>query len=378
MEGLRYTPSVNPALPLLLLFALAASPQTPAPALAETLVSPDVHADRTVTFRLFAPKASVVTLTGDWMPLGSAEKMTKDDRGVWSITAGPLSPQIYLYTFKLDGISIADPINPRIKLRARTSASLVEVPGDEPWLYRDVPHGKVEINLHHSAVLGGVPRQVFVYTPPGYGSAATARYPVLYLFHGNNDVAAGWTFTGNANIILDNLIAEKKAIPMLVVMPWGHAVPFGAPREQQARNNDLFERYLIEEVLPLVESNYRTSAGGANRALAGLSMGGAQSLSIGLRHPDLFGNMGIFSAGKPRDFETRFKAALDAPEDTNAKLKLFWIGVGKQDSILDNVRQLRAALEAHKIRHVAVESEGAHFYPVWRRYLTEFAALLFR
>jgi enterochelin esterase-like enzyme len=366
---------VKPTLLFLTLFTLAR--ECPGQATPDTLESPEIHAGGTVTLRIRAPKAAEVTLSGDWMPAGSAEKMTRDDQGVWSVTVGPLAPQVYLYTFKVDGLSIADPVNPRIKLRARTSASLMEVPGEEVWQFRDVPHGKVEINLHKSRVLGA-PRQVFVYTPPDYGRNPAARYPVLYLFHGNNDVAAGWTFTGNAHLILDNLLAEKKAVPMLIAMPWGHAVPFGAPREQQARNNALFEQYLLEEVIPLVDSNYRTAPGPANRAVAGLSMGGSQALQIGLGHLDTVGSIGVFSAGKPRDFEQRYAGLLEHPKETNQRLKLLWIGVGKQDALLENVRQLRAALSQRDIRHVGFETEGGHFYPVWRRFLAEMAPLLFR
>ena len=350
----------------------------PGQAAPDTLVSPEIHASGTVTLRIRAPKAGEVTLTGDWMPAGSAEKMTRDGQGVWSLTVGPLAPQVYLYTFKVDGVPIADPVNPRIKLRARTSASLMEVPGQELWQFRDVPHGKVEINLHKSRVLGGQPRQVFVYTPPGYGRNPAARYPVLYLFHGNNDVAAGWTFTGNAHLILDNLLADNKAVPMLIVMPWGHAVPFGAPREQQAGNNSLFEQYLLEEVIPLVESNYRTAPGPANRAVAGLSMGGAQALRIGLGHLDIVSSIGVFSAGKPRDFEQRYAGLLDHPKDTNRRLKLLWIGTGRQDEGIDSIRQLQTTLSSHEIRHVDFEMDGGHFYPVWRRCLAEMAPLLFR
>jgi enterochelin esterase family protein len=341
-------------------------------------VSPEVHRDGTVTLRIKAPKASEVTVNGDWMPAGAQEKMARSEDGVWSLTVGPLKPQVYLYTFTVDGLTIADPVNPRIKLRARTSASLMEVPGQELWQFRDVPHGKVEINLHKSAVLGGAPRQVYVYTPPGYDARAEARYPVLYLLHGHNDVAAGWTFTGNANLILDNLLAEGRATPMLIAMPWGHAVPIDAPETEQAKNNALFERYLVEEVVPLVEAKYRTARGAENRAVAGLSMGGSQALQTGLNHLDLFASIGVFSSGKPKDFEQRYAGVLSHPEETGRRLKLVWIGVGKQDAVAPSNRQLRASLEEHGIKVVSVEEEGGHFYPVWRRFLSEMAPLLFR
>ncbi len=346
----------------------------------DTLVSPEVHPDRRVTFRIRAPKAAEVTFFGDWMPTGAAEKMTRDSEGIWSVTLGPLPPSIYIYTFTVDGMTIADPVNPRVKLRARTSASLVEVPDSPPalWQPRDVPHGTAEVVWHRSGVLGGDTRQFWVYLPPGYDKSRPTRYPVLYLFHGSNDVAAGWTITGNANFILDNLLAEKKASPMIIVMPWGHAVPFGSPRELQAKNNPLFEEYVLKEVMPLVESRYRVAPGRKNRAIAGLSMGGGQAIQIGLGHLDLFSAVGAFSAAVPAGMETRFQALLDDPKGTNAKLDLLWIGCGRQDSLFKRSQDLSGLLDARKIRHTFRATEGAHTYTIWRQYLGEFVPLLFR
>ena len=175
------------------------------------------------------------------------------------------------------------------------------IPGDQPWDFRDVPHGSIEINVHRSAVLGGAQRQIFVYTPPDYHKSRSTRYPVLYLLHGSNDLAAGWTFAGNANLILDNFQADKKAVPMIVVMPWGHAIPFGSrPGPNEPGNNARFEEYLLKEVMPLMESKYRISPGRKNRALMGLSMGGGQTLQIGLTHLDLFSGLGVFGNGMTR------------------------------------------------------------------------------
>ena len=214
----------------LLIAALPLLAQRPAP-----LVSPEVHPDHRVTFRIRAPKASEVTLTGDWLGTTPPPKLTKDDAGVWSVTLGPFEPSIYIYSFTVDGIAMADPINPRMKLRASTSASLVEVPADSPafWEARDVPHGAVEINWEKSKAINGETRAIWIYTPPGY-QQTSQRYPVLYLFHGSNDTAAGWTMAGNANFVADNLLAEKKMTPMIVVMPFGHATPFGAPGQRRA------------------------------------------------------------------------------------------------------------------------------------------------
>jgi enterochelin esterase family protein len=203
----------------------------------ESPQSPEVHPDKTVTLRLAAPKASEVTVAGEWN-LNKPQPLTKDETGIWSITVGPVPPNIYIYTFNVDGVTMTDPINPSVKLRARTSASMVHVPGDQPWDFRDVPHGSIEINVHRSAVLDGAQRQIFVYTPPDYYKSRSARYPVRYLLHGSNDLAAGWTFAGNANLILDNFLAERKAVPMIIVMPWGHAIPFGSrPGPNEPSNN---------------------------------------------------------------------------------------------------------------------------------------------
>ena len=345
-----------------------------------TFDSPEIHPDRRATFRIWAPKASEVTFFGDWTTPGTNQKMSKNDAGVWSITAGPIDPGMYFYSFTVDGMTIADPVNPRIKLRSRTSASIVEIPGGSPafWQPHNVPHGDVQINWEQSMALGGETRWIWVYTPPGYEKNPAKRYPVLYLFHGSNDTAGGWTLAGNANFILDNLIAELKAVPMIIVMPYGHAIPFNAPRAEQARNTALFEDYLEHDVMPLVEGKYRVAAGREHRAIAGLSMGGGQAISIGFNHPEQFSAVGAFSAAVPADFETRYAALLkDAPE-TNLKFKTLWIGCGQQDSIFERSQKLAELFEARHIKHTFRATEGFHTYTVWRQYLSEFAPLLFR
>ncbi len=350
--------------------AFAQAPQT------DTLVSPDVQPDRRVTFRVRAPKASEVSLLGDWMMPSTRQAMTRDDQGVWSTTTGPLEPGLAIYTFTVDGVTTPDPINPRIKLRARTSASLVDVPGRPPelWEARDVPHGAVEVNWATSRITGDT-RAYHVYTPPGYEPGRSTRYPVLYLLHGNNDTASGWTDVGKANFILDNLLAEKKALPMILVMPWGHAVPFAGT---QSNNTATFERYLIEEVIPQVEKKYRVARGRDHRAIAGLSMGGGHALQIGLSHLELFSAVAAFSSAVPGNFESRFKALLDDPEGTNRKLKQFWIGCGRQDPAFERNQKLSELLTAHQVRNTFRPTDGLHNFAVWRRFLTEVVPLLFR
>lgn len=353
----------------------------PVPLASTGIVSPEVHPDRTVTFRIYAPNATKVQIAGEWMSSNQAEKtvngsaMTKDDKGVWSATIGPLEPNTYIYSFNVDGMNIADPVNPAIKLRARTSATLVTIPGDQPWEFRDVPHGKVEINYHRSKVLNGAVRQIFVYTPPGYDKSASTRYPVLYLLHGNGGVASDWTNAGFANYVEDSLIAEKKAVPMIIVMPWGHALPIGSPSGENAK---LFEQYFLKEVMPLVESKYRVAPGRTNRAIAGLSMGGGQTTLIGLGHPDMFAYVGLFSHDIGAD-SVKYEV-LNDPKAAAEMKALFW-GVGKEDPRHVGMKKLTDSLTSLGIKHVFYEdTEGAtgHVWPVWRKCLTQFAPLLFQ
>ena len=355
--------------------ALPSFGQQPRP---EPVVSPEVHPDRTVTFRLRAPKASEVTLTGDWLGTAQPPALAKDEKGVWSVTLGPFEPSIYIYNFNVDGVAMADPVNPRIKLRASTSASMVEVRGNPPafWEERDVPHGAVEINWEKSKALAGETRAMWIYTPPGY-QQNSRRYPVLYLFHGSNDTAAGWTMAGYSNFIFDNLLADKKMVPMLVVMPFGHALPFGMQNRDGVTNDQLFERYVLEDVIPTVEAKYRVAPGRQNRAVAGLSMGGGQSLRIGLGHLDLFSAVASFSGAVPADFETRFEGLLKDSAATNAKLKLLWIGCGQQDGLFPRSKHLSEVLEAHQVKHVFRAIDGVHNFTVWKKFLNEYAPLLF-
>jgi enterochelin esterase-like enzyme len=344
------------------------------------IISPEILADQKVIFRLHAPKATEASAFADWMAPGTSEKMTRDSNGVWSVTVGPVDPGIYIYSFNVDGMTIADPINPQMKLRARTSASLLEVPGktSQIWEARDVPHGTIEILPHKAKTLGGETRQAWVYKPPGYDKNRSRRYPILYLLHGSNDTPAGWTMVGRAHFIMDNLLAEKKAQEMIIVMPFGHAVPFDAPREQQQNNAKLFEEYLMRDLMPLVESEFRVARGRENRAIVGLSMGGGQSLQIGLGDLEAFSAVGAFSSAIPRDFENRFASLLKNPNETNRKLNLLWIGCGKQDGAFGGSQNLSDVLNRHQIKHTFRATEGRHTYTVWRQYFSEVAPLLFQ
>lgn len=363
----------------------------------DTLVSPEVHADRTVTFRVRAPFAQNVTLTGDWLATlasstGGQLPMTKDASGVWSVMSAPLEPTVHLYFFTIDGLAIADPINPKIKLRARTSASLVEVPGDPVpvWQVRDVPHGSVDWNVHRSSAYGDT-HEFLVYLPPGYFKS-TARYPVLYLVHGGGDTALAWTTAGNAHLILDSLIAEKKATPMIVVMPFNGSnapAPAAPPAPAAAGARAAaggapaaspFENYMLKELIPAVDGKYRTLADRKHRAMAGLSAGGAATINVGLKHLELFSGFGLFSAGGGggADLATRYPQLAADSKAANQKIDLFWIGCGTDDPLDTGAKALDAELTRLGIRHVYKDRPGGHVWPVWRWTLSEFAPLLFK
>ena len=339
----------------------------------------EVHADRTVSFQLRAPDASAVKLAGDF--LAQPQDLTKGDDGFWRVTVGPLRPAVYNYSFTVDGVRALDPANPMIKAGDRTSESMFEVPADKPAVYdlQQVPHGVVRINWYHSESLG-VPRSIWVYTPPGYDSGR-GRYPVLYLLHGSGDTENSWVTVGRANIILDNLIAAGKAKPMIVVMPYGRAlaeVTLVRPSGEIPPDAGGFQRDLLQDVVPLVEKEYRVTADADHRALAGLSMGGAQTLRIGLTHLDTFHYIGAFSAGTVQKPEEEFKDMLADPAASNKKLKLFYIACGKADRLFPGSQGLHELLDQHQIRHSFVPSEEGHVWRNWRDYLADMAPQLFR
>ncbi len=360
----------------------ATQPAISTPSAPANLVSPEIAAVRRLTFRMFAPTASKVSVAGQW-DNNTPHDMTKDARGVWSVTVGPVEPSFWIYNFTMDGLTLADPVNPQVKLRTRTSGSLVTVPAPgqpELWEARtDVPHGALDINWHNSQIAGDT-RYFYVYTPPGYDPAGTTRYPVLYLLHGATCLPSDWTAAGRANFMADNLIAAQRMTPMIIVMPSGYATPgMGiTPTLIATGNDDAFDRCLTQEVIPLVEKKYRTSAGPGNRAIMGLSMGGGQALKSGLSHLDLFASVGGFSAATIQNFDTRFAALLADPAGTNAKLKLLWIGCGRQDSLFDFAQRMDTTLTAGKIQHTFFPMEGVHNYIVWRRCFEEAVTKLFR
>lgn len=353
---------------LLLASGLPASAQRPARITQPS--SPDVHEDRRVTFRIKVPDAKKVTVVdGNLMEaLDGPKDLTRSEDGVWSLTVGPLEPGIYDYGFSIDGSPrVPDPANRNLIRRTWGPTSFVEVPGEAPRFdsIRDVPHGTVRTHTYHSMSLGVV-RQFRVYTPPGY-ETGSAKYPVLYLFHGGGGGETQWTTVGRADI-LDNLIADGKAVPMVIVMPYGH-VP---PRQGGDATGD-FEKDLLHDVKPMVEKLYRVRTGRSDRAIAGLSMGSGQSLQIGLGNLDLFSYVAAFSGGgRNQNIEK-----MDAGE-LNKKLRVFYLGCGRTDFVFDSANALDKLLTEKGIKHVNKVTEGGHTWSNWRHYLNEYAAMLFK
>ncbi|PYV14995.1 MAG: esterase [Acidobacteria bacterium] len=348
------------------------------------IISPELGSDRRVTFRFRDPNAKEVkvAIEGRRDPI----PMTKDAEGVWSVTTDPLEPDFYGYSFVADGVGLTDPMNPLSKPNLLFASSEVHVPGPPslPWELNGVPQGVIHHHFYHSKVVGD-DRDFYVYTPPGYD--AKERYPVLYLLHGYSDDASAWTAVGRANVILDNLIAEGKAKPMLVVMPLGYGAPEFVQRTPQfgsvfrdaklrARNMDRFREALLEEVIPAVEAAYHVSAAREMRAIAGLSMGGSESLYTGLNALDHFAYVGSFSAGGlGEEFGAQFpKLGTSA----NAQLRLLWIACGTEDGLIQPNRQFRSWLDTKGVHHSDIETPGMHTWMVWRRNLSAFAPLLFR
>lgn len=336
--------------------------------------SPELAEDGRVTFRLRAPRATEVVVQGQW-PNGRTP-MAKGSNDVWSVTVGPVDPGVWEYGFQVDGLSMIDPGNPAIKPMREPRTSILHIPGEPARIhdFRDVPHGVVHSHTYRSKSLGRL-RDLAVYTPPGYEHQAGTRFPLLVLQHGSGDNQATWTVHGKAHWILDNLIAQGRAKPMVVVMLDGHAAtgPGGAgPRN----NTELFELDLLEDALPFVEGLYRVETNATRRGIVGLSMGGGQSLAVGLRHTDRFAWVGGFSAAPPAGESVA--TALDAPATTNQRLKLLWIACGKDDFLLRRNEEFVALLTAKTVRHDWRLTEGNHSWPVWRDYLAEFLPLLFQ
>ncbi|MBS1877498.1 MAG: esterase family protein [Acidobacteria bacterium] len=348
---------------------------------AARLISPELHPDRTITFRIRAPKASEVNLLfGAWNP--KPRPMTKDAEGLWTLTIGPVEPEIYTYLFQVDGMRTLDIANPELKNGARgMDASVVEAPGDPPRFdeVRDVPHGAIHIRAYQSTPLHRR-RGLYIYVPPGYDADPRRRYPVVYLRHGGGDTEANWSADGRAGVILENLIAERKASPMLIVMTngdtdgsWGGG--------SSAEGIELLGRELLDDVIPFVEKNYRALPGRDHRAIVGLSMGGGQAFTIGLRNLEKFAYVGEFSSGLVSavgfDVEKHIPGVFKDPAALNRKLKLLYLSCGTDDPRYNGQLDLVDVFKQHGVNVIYRDAAGGHEWKVWRHLLADFLPRLF-
>ena len=372
------------------------------------VASPDVHADNTVTFNLIAPEAQKVQITGDFLPTKKVEfggntydmpgvaDLVKDEKGVWSLTTEALKPELYTYNMIVDGVKIIDPLNVYNIRDINNLFSVLLIGGDartDLYKVNKVAHGTVS-KVWYESPTAGLTRRLTVYTPAGYETSGK-EYPVLYLLHGIGGDENAWSELGRAAQILDNLIAQGKAEPMLVVMTNGNisqeACPgetsegFKVPTMMLPKTMEGSFETAFPDVVNFIEKTYRVKKDKAHRAIAGLSMGGFHSLFISINNPDMFGYVGLFSAAVDQQ-QTDPKGFPNVYVDRNAKIdklfsknpKLFWIGCGKTDFLYKNNADLRAYLDGKNHKYTYLETEGGHIWRNWRIYLTEFTPLLFK
>jgi enterochelin esterase family protein len=351
-------------------------PATNAPARrAQTppIVSPERLPDGGVTFRLRAPKANEVKVAGQF---GPETALTKNTQGVWSVTLPNVPAGVHEYRFVVDGLTVIDPQNPMIKPQRWPNTSILHIPANPPapWDLQDIPHGTLHEHDYKSQALGGQWRRLVVYTPLG----ANGRLPVLYLSHGYSDNEGSWSVHGKAHWILDALLAGKQAVPMIVVMMDAHPIAPGATGFEAygPANSAALCKELEQDIIPLVERHYKVAARPRSRAFAGLSMGGHHALTVALNHHDQFNWIGAFSSAPPPT--NTITAGLDAPAAVNKNLKLLWMACGDKDFLFQRNKDFNALLKSKGIKHEYLETEGDHSWPVWRRYLVEFAPKLFR
>jgi enterochelin esterase-like enzyme len=345
--------------------------------------------DNKIIFRLYAPKASEVVVTGEWSAMKKNEYMVKSDTGLWSITIGPFKPEYYGYKFIVDGVTLLDPNNYQIRRDWLGYESVLLMPGKETDLYfiKDVPAGTMSKVWYDSPILG-FRRRMYIYTPPGY-ETSTGKYPVLYLLHGGMNDEDTWTTMGKVNTIMDNLIALGKAKPMIVVMPNGNpdqaAVPFESysftpdPKLEGPEPMNMvygyFESSLVKDIVPFLESNYRVLPNKENRAVIGYSMGGGQTYTIVLDNPDVFSYIGLFGpAVFLKGTDDKRMAALKA-----ANPRLVWIGCGIDDPLNVTVKNdLIPILERYNINHYFLSTAGGHGWINWRIFFSECVPTLFK
>ncbi len=379
----------------ILVFPLAVLSQQ-SPGGSSGILLPEIREDLSVTFRLEAPEAEEVKLSGDWMPMegwapGSVD-MSRNDRGIWNYTTPPLEPELYGYFFLVDGIRVSDPNNPFLVRDIDRNSNIFLIAGGPDSLYavNRVPHGSVTRRWYSSPGLG-MDRRITIYTPPGYETSGR-KYPVLYLLHGAGGDEEAWIGKGRAGEILDNLIARGKAEPVIVVMPNGNVIQDAAPGE--GTEGFIKPRFMVPktmdgtfeatfpDIIRFVEQEYRVRAEKSHRAIAGLSMGGFHSLHISRYYDEMFDYIGLFSAAilPPQDPSAEVYQKVDSTLRIQMQngYGLYWIGIGKDDFLYRNNVLYKEKLEAMGMPHIWRESEGGHVWQNWRLYLTEFVPLLFR
>ena len=382
------------------------------------VVSPEVLTDKRVTFRLRAPDATIVMLNGSW-DNGRNIAMTKDEQGIWSVTIGPLGEQLWAYSYSVNGVKVLDPSNGEYQRDGNRYENLLMIsgPASAMWEFKDVPHGAVQAIWYPSEILKKSGRRMYVYTPPDY-QTSNARYPVLYLLHGGGGDEDAWVTMGRANIILDNLIASGKAKPMIVVMPNGNAgqvvsqgygygpippvtsvtapapppvqaaqqaargaggAPAGAPTAGRGPGGGQvyegsYPHSLVREIVPFIDRNFRTVPNKDNRAIAGLSMGGGHTVSATNNNPGVFGWVGVWSAGgqNTEAFEKLLRAVKEGG------VSHYWIGAGTTDMARQGSQTLYEVAKKAGLNTTYHEAPGAHFWFIWRQFLSEFGALIFK
>ena len=354
-------------------------------------MSPRVNADKTVTFNYIAPNAKDVKLSGQFLTGPAA--MTKNEQGQWTVTVGPVKPDIYPYNFVVDGISVMDPANEDFFPNERFKGSLLDVKGDEPLIHalKDVPHGAVTYEYYPG--VENTTGSLVVYTPPGYDKSQNKKYPVYYLISGTTDTEETFFKVGKVNLILDNLIAEGKAKPMIIVMPNGNiearvadqkgglkpADPSGRESEEAVTRAKNFANDLTTKVIPYVEKNYRVLPGAVNRAIGGFSRGGGETLRTALGNMDKFAYVCTYSAYlSPKEMDTEYKDVAGKPAVTNQKFKLFWVSVGSEDFLYKPTVEFLDYLKAHNVNYKSLITGGGHTWMNVKQYVAATAPLLFK
>src|SRR6478735_9845478 len=357
---------LNYLLFVLSLASITVSAQPPRP---PAISSPDVHPDHSITFRYFSRKAQKVTLNGEF--LSAPVPLKKDTSGIWSVTVPPVKPDIYPYSFSVDGLQTADPSNTYIFANERFKRSIVDIPGDQPLIHslQNVPHGKISYRYYKSSTLGTT-RTLLVYTPPGFNVNGKTKYPVLYLIHGGSDTEETWTKVGRANLIADNLIAKGLAKPMIIVMPYGNVRPRPMPD---------FTRDVINDIIPFVESNYPVLTDSKNRAVAGFSVGGGQTLNIGLTNTDKFAYICSYAPyTATEEFQKNFANWSPDADKINKQLKLFTISVGTEDFLFESVKKNLAMFDEKKIKVKPYIIPGGHTWMNCKLYLANTLQEIFK